>query len=180
MLKSTSEKNFSKIWHGRTAVCLESFQNDRRSTLPCSRPVTSHWCLLQKGFTEEIRIFLSLIVYFNCLSVAYANFRLIEYNLMTMCCVYEMQILRSPQAAFHLNENATWQGETWFKSRGQFWQLMSWCKLSCWGIFCFNSEMCVFFSVLSISYLVRYDLFLMMVSEKVLFARLHEIVPFLA
>ena len=40
--------------------------------------------------------------------------------------------------------------------------------------------MCVFFSVLSISYLVRYDLFLMMVSEKVLFARLHEIVPFLA
>lgn len=62
-------------------------------------------------------IFLSLIVYFNCLSVAHANFRLIVYNLMTMCCVYKMQILQSPQAAFHLNENATWKGEIWFKSK---------------------------------------------------------------
>lgn len=54
------------------------------------------------------------MVYFNCFSVVHSNFRLIVYNLMTVCCVYQMQILQRLQEAFHLNENAIWKGDTWF------------------------------------------------------------------
>jgi len=92
-----------------------------------NRPVASP-SVFQKIFTEEIPKNFYLIVCFNRLSVVHSNFRLITYNLMTMCCVYQMQILQRLQAAFRLNESAVWKGEMQFKSRGQFWQLMSWCK----------------------------------------------------
>lgn len=97
-------------------------------------------CLFQKIFSEELPIFFftSLVACFNCLSVVHSNFRLIVYNLMTMCCVYQMQIVQSLQEAFHLNESACGRKEMWFENRGQFWQLMTWCKwtgMSCWLFF---------------------------------------------
>lgn len=143
MLRSTSEKNLSKIWHSKTdtwkafrmaftpycVVCLGPLLNTPVASPSVFVPKNIHWRVNKK-------MFISLIVSFNCLSVVHSNFRLIVYNLMTMCCAYQMQILQSLQAAFHLKENVIWKGELWFKSRGQFWQLMSWWKwteMSSWG-----------------------------------------------
>lgn len=85
-----------------------------------------------------------------------------------------MQILQRLREAFHFNENAIWKGDMWFYSRGQFWQLMSWCKwkeISSWGTFFLRIENHGFFFLSQALQWLRQDFFLTAASERAYFGK---------